>query len=191
MTEMTDKRVASLPKWAQEALDDRRREIAALRAEISHLRGLVKPGRIYYQVSMNEPVYIPEEARIFFLIGEMEGDRRKGDEIEIDLDLNHKMINVRSSFGGVGVLPQAENSVILFSQSRYNIAKDEPWTGLMEGEKKTAAKAPARSQRCAKCDEMKDATENLGVVAGWVCKDCRDAEKTGPDFPPALAGGDR
>jgi len=54
-----------------------------------------------------------------------------------------------------------------------------------------AAKVPARSQRCAKCDEMRDATENLGVVAGWICEDCRDAEKNAPGFPPALAGGDR
>jgi hypothetical protein len=61
----------------------------------------------------------------------------------------------------------------------------------MAGERKQKGETPARSQRCAKCDEMKDATENLGVVVGWICKDCRDAEKHDPGFPPALAGGDR
>ncbi len=135
MTEMTDKRVASLPKWAREALEDRRREVGALRAEIAHLRGLVKPGRIFYQVSMNEPVYIPEEARVFFRVGEMAEQRHKSDEIEIDLDSNQKMLNVRSSFGGVGVLPQAENAVVLFPQSKCDIDRGGPWTVPVGNEK--------------------------------------------------------
>jgi hypothetical protein len=190
MTEMTDKRVASLPKWARDELEDRRREIGALRDEVSHLRGQVKPGRIYYQVSMNAPVNIPEEARVFFCVGEM-GNPRKGDEIVMNLDMSRKTVNVFSSFGGVGVLPQAENAVVLFPQSRSDLVGDKPWDGLMAGERKQKGETPARSQRCAKCDEMKDATENLGVVVGWICKDCRDAEKHDPGFPPALAGGDR
>jgi hypothetical protein len=190
MTELTDKRVASLPKWAQDALDDRRREIGVLREEVSYLRGQVKPGRVFYRCSMNEPVYIPEDASVFFQVGDPEG-RRVGDEFTVGLDMSRKILNVYSSFGGVGVLPQAENSVVLFPQSKCDLVREKPWTGLMEGERKQKGETPARSQRCAKCDEMKDATENLGVVAGWVCKDCRDAEKNGPGFPPALAGGDR
>lgn len=190
MSEWDDK-LARLPKWARDEIADRGREIFRLRDEVVALQGKVKPGRIFYRASMSEPVYIPEDASVFFQVGDPEG-RRVRDEFAVNLDMSRKILNVYSSYGGVGVLPQAENSVILFPQSRCDIVREKPWTGLMEGEKKAVAtKVPARSQRCAKCDEMKDATENLGVVAGWVCKDCRDAEKNGPGFPPALAGGDR
>jgi hypothetical protein len=34
-------------------------------------------------------------------------------------------------------------------------------------------------QRCAKCNEMKDCSENRGIIHGWVCKDCRDKEPLG------------
>jgi hypothetical protein len=126
MSEWEDK-LARLPKWARDEINDRGREINRLRDEVVAFQGKNPKGRIFYQVSMNEPVYIPEEARVFFRVGEMAEQRHKSDEIEIDLDSNQKMLNVRSSFGGVGVLPQAENAVILFPQSKCDIDRGGPW----------------------------------------------------------------
>lgn len=54
---------------------------------------------------------------------------------------------------------------------KKRVKEEEKWAG--DADAFSVDEGEGHEQRCAKCGELKDSSENRGYINGWICPDCR------------------
>lgn len=100
---------------------------------------------------------------------------------EIQLDVNP------SEMTSTGAVAGYASPFAFKKQSKKKVMQQEKWAG--DEDAFAVDESEGHKQRCVKCGELKDSSENHGYINGWVCPDCRknlnEVDTVNSDMPGA------